>query len=226
MAMAFPSSRNETSSYTHSFSSPFASSSVTNFAPRASPVMMQSSTSSSSSVKVKLHGHRTTPLSPPSSTVRFTVEQRPESSEHRSMTAAKDTRNNNAVSSSCEKTRRCMCSPTNHAGSFRCAYHKRMAEQEQQRQQKQELKVQQQQQVKQEQQQQQQRRQQQQTAWSRSRTLNLRRSAMKNSLVRIGIEGEIVKRNLTNPIKPSAQQLRRREAFQPKPSRLSNMSKA
>lgn len=224
--MAFPSSRNETSSYTHSYSSAFASSSVANFAPLASPVMMQSSTSSSPSVKVKLHGHRTTPSSPPSSTVRFSSERRPESSEHRPMTATKDARNNNAVPSSSEKTRRCMCSPTNHAGSFRCAYHKRMAEQEQQRQQKQELKVQQQQQVKQEQQQQQQRRQQQQTAWSRSRTLNLRRSAMKNSLVRIGVEGEIVKRNLTNPIKPSAQQLRRREAFQPKPSRLSNMSKA
>lgn len=225
MTMAFPSSRNETSSYTHSYSSAFASSSVANFAPRASPVMMQPSSfsSSSSSVKVKLRGHRTTPLSPPSSTVRFSVEQRPESSEHRSMTATKDSRNNNAVSSSSEKTRRCMCSPTTHAGSFRCAYHKRMAEQEQQRQQKQEQKVQQQQQVKQEQQQQQ---RQQQTAWSRSRTLNLRRSAMKNSLVRIGVEGEIVKRNLANPIRPSAHQLRRREAFQPKPSRLSNMSKA
>ncbi|CAI8611824.1 unnamed protein product [Vicia faba] len=220
MAMAFPSSRNETSSYTHSYSSAFASSSVANFAPRASPVMMQSS------VKVKLHGHRTTPLSPPSSTVSFLVEQRPESSERRSMTATKDARNNNAVSSSSEKSRRCMCSPTTHAGSFRCAYHKRMAEQEQQRQQKQEQKVQQQQKVKQEQQQQQQIQKQQQKAWSRSRTLNLRRSAMKNSLVRIGVEGEIAKRNVTNPIRPSAHQLRRREAFQPKPSRLSNMSKA
>jgi len=208
MTMAFRSSRSETSSYSH-----FASSSVSSFAPRASPVIMQSSS----------YGHRSTPPSPPSpsSTVRFSVEQRPESPGPKSMTA---------VSSTTTKTaRRCMCSPTTHAGSFRCAYHKRVAEQEQQRQQKQEKVHQQQQQQKQkevQQHQQQQQQRQQITALSRSRTLNLRRSAMKNSLIRIGVEGEILKRTLTNLIRPSPQQLRRREAFQVKPSRLSVMSKA
>ncbi|KAK2425472.1 serine-rich protein [Trifolium repens] len=219
--MAFPSSRNETSSYTHSYSSAFASSSVTNFTPRASPVIMQSS--NSSTANVKLHSHRNSPRSPPSpsSTVRFSVEQRPES-----MTVTKDSRNNNAVSSSStteKPPRKCMCSPTTHAGSFRCAYHKRMADQEQQRQQKQEQVQQRQQKEEQIQKQQQQRLQ---TAWSRSRTLNLRRSAMKNSLVRIGVEGEMMKITLTNLIRPLSHLLRRREAFQPKPSRLSVMSKA
>lgn len=60
-----------------------------------------------------------------------------------------------------------------------------------------------------------------------SSALNLRRSAMKNSLVRIGgVEGELVKRALTALIRPSSHQLRRRAAFEPKPSRLSIMSKA
>lgn len=201
MTMAFRSSRSETSSYSH-----FASSSVSNFSPRASPVMMQSSS----------YGHRSTPPSP-SSTVRFSVEQRLESPGPKSMTATNT-----------KPPRRCMCSPTTHAGSFRCAYHKRMAEQEQQRQQKQDKvhQQQQQQQQKEVQQRQQQQQRQQITAMSRSRTLNLRRSAMKNSLIRIGVEGEILKRTLTNLIRPSPQQLRRREAFQAKPSRLSVMSKA
>ncbi|AES68205.1 hypothetical protein MtrunA17_Chr2g0333431 [Medicago truncatula] len=206
MTMAFRSSRSETSSYSH-----FASSSVSTFSPRASPVMMQSSS----------YGHRSTPPSPPSpsSTVRFSTEQRPESPGPKSMTAVSSTNTKPA--------RRCMCSPTTHAGSFRCAYHKRMAEQEQQRQQKQDKVHQQHQQQKEVQQKQHQQQQRQQiTAMSRSRTLNLRRSAMKNSLIRIGVEGEILKRTLTNLIRPSPQQLRRREAFQAKPSRLSVMSKA
>lgn len=102
-----------------------------------------------------------------------------------------------------------------------------MAEQEQQRQQKQDKVHQQHQQQKEVQQKQHQQQQRQQiSAMSRSRTLNLRRSAMKNSLIRIGVEGEILKRTLTNLIRPSPQQLRRREAFQAKPSRLSVMSKA
>ncbi|MBA0705392.1 hypothetical protein Golax_017590 [Gossypium laxum] len=57
--------------------------------------------------------------------------------------------------------------------------------------------------------------------------LNLRRSAMKNSLVRIGgVEGELVKRALTALIRPSSHQQRRRAAFEPRPSRLSIMSQA
>ncbi|BFG18937.1 hypothetical protein CerSpe_052110 [Prunus speciosa] len=57
--------------------------------------------------------------------------------------------------------------------------------------------------------------------------LNMRRSAMTNSLVRIGgVEGEWVKRALTALIRPCAHQQRRRAGFQPRPSRLSAMSTA
>uniref|UniRef100_A0A5B6ZFV5 Serine-rich protein-like protein n=1 Tax=Davidia involucrata TaxID=16924 RepID=A0A5B6ZFV5_DAVIN len=54
-----------------------------------------------------------------------------------------------------------------------------------------------------------------------------RRSAMTNSLVRIGtVEGDWVRRALAALIRPSSHQQRRRTAFQPRPSRLSVMSKA
>lgn len=50
---------------------------------------------------------------------------------------------------------------------------------------------------------------------------------MTNSLVRIGtVEGDLVKRALAALIRPSSHQQRRRGDFQPKPSRLSIMSKA
>ncbi|KAL2318053.1 hypothetical protein Fmac_031929 [Flemingia macrophylla] len=53
-----------------------------------------------------------------------------------------------------------------------------------------------------------------------SNRLNMRRSAMKNSLVRIGgVEGEWVKRALTALIRPSSHQQRRRAAFESRPSR-------
>ncbi|GAA0159489.1 hypothetical protein LIER_38879 [Lithospermum erythrorhizon] len=57
--------------------------------------------------------------------------------------------------------------------------------------------------------------------------LAVRRSAMTNSLVRIGtVEGDLMKRALAALIRPSSHQIRRRNDFQPRPSRLSNMSKA
>ncbi|PSS08176.1 Valine--tRNA ligase [Actinidia chinensis var. chinensis] len=60
-----------------------------------------------------------------------------------------------------------------------------------------------------------------------SNGLNARRSAMTNSLVRIGtVEGDLVRRALAALIRPSSHQQRRRGAFQPRPSRLSVMSKA
>uniref|UniRef100_A0A7N0V1H6 Uncharacterized protein n=1 Tax=Kalanchoe fedtschenkoi TaxID=63787 RepID=A0A7N0V1H6_KALFE len=60
-----------------------------------------------------------------------------------------------------------------------------------------------------------------------SNRLNARRSAMTNSLVRIGtVEGDLMKRALAALIRPSSHQQRRRSAFQPRPSRLSVMSKA
>eukprot|EP00262_Sarcandra_glabra_P016725 TRINITY_DN5547_c0_g1_i1.p1 TRINITY_DN5547_c0_g1~~TRINITY_DN5547_c0_g1_i1.p1 ORF type:complete len:226 (-),score=12.48 TRINITY_DN5547_c0_g1_i1:469-1059(-) len=62
---------------------------------------------------------------------------------------------------------------------------------------------------------------------SPSNRLNARRSAMTNSLVRIGtVEGDLVKRALAALIRPSSHQQKRRAAFQPRPSRLSIMSKA
>ncbi|KAK1418444.1 hypothetical protein QVD17_27589 [Tagetes erecta] len=61
-----------------------------------------------------------------------------------------------------------------------------------------------------------------------SNRLNARRSAMTNSLVRIGtVEGgDLVKRALSALIRPSSHQQRRRCSFQVKPSRLSVMTKA
>ncbi|KAI3806911.1 hypothetical protein L1987_22829 [Smallanthus sonchifolius] len=61
----------------------------------------------------------------------------------------------------------------------------------------------------------------------RSHRLYARRSAMTNSLVRIGtVEGDLVKRALAALIRPSSHQKRRRRDFRPRPSRLSVMSKA
>ncbi|CAM8938624.1 unnamed protein product [Rhodiola kirilowii] len=60
-----------------------------------------------------------------------------------------------------------------------------------------------------------------------SNRLNARRSAMTNSLVRIGtVEGDLVRRALAALIRPSSHQQKRRSAFHPRPSRLSIMSKA
>ncbi|CAH8369886.1 unnamed protein product [Eruca vesicaria subsp. sativa] len=99
-----------------------------------------------------------------------------------------------------DSRRRCMCSPTTHPGSFRCSLHKNVANPHGQGAAT--------------------------TSYS-SNGLNMRRSAMTNSLVRIGgVEGEWVRRALTTLIRPSSHQLKRRSAYQPRPSRLSVMSKA
>ncbi|XXG64648.1 hypothetical protein AAC387_Pa05g2542 [Persea americana] len=92
--------------------------------------------------------------------------------------------------------RTCMCSPTNHPGSFRCSLHKNSFGSHH-------------------------------SVSAPSNRLLARRSAMTNSLVRIGtVEGDLVKRALAALIRPSSHQQRRRTAFQPRPSRLSIMSKA
>lgn len=93
----------------------------------------------------------------------------------------------------------CTCSPTTHPGSFRCNMHKNQGSSNQHHNH---------------------------TPYPNNR-LNMRRSAMTNSLVRIsGVEGEWVKRALTALIRPSSHQQRRRAGFQPRQSRLSAMSKA
>ncbi|MCD7446745.1 hypothetical protein HAX54_015649 [Datura stramonium] len=95
----------------------------------------------------------------------------------------------------------CTCSPTTHPGSFRCSLHKNTTNRS--------------------------RGQSHTSPYHSSHQLNMRRSAMTNSLVRIGaVEGELVKRALAALIRPSSHHLRRRGDFQPKPSRLSIVSKA
>ncbi|KAL7139890.1 hypothetical protein ABFS83_09G084200 [Erythranthe nasuta] len=94
--------------------------------------------------------------------------------------------------------RTCMCSPTTHPGSFRCSLHKSSAAAGNHP-----------------------------SSYRSSHQLNMRRSAMTNSLVRIGtVEGDLVRRALAALIRPSSHNLRRRFDFQPRPSRLSVMSKA
>ncbi|WVY99379.1 hypothetical protein V8G54_025449 [Vigna mungo] len=218
MSMVSPSSRTQTSP--RSYSSAFASTSATTFS---------AGTYSSANTRV----HRHLPSSSPSSSVRFlAVEQRAESPVRRSMAVAttSQTKKEAASSSSSSSSsnsesekRKCMCSPTMHPGSFRCAYHKQLAERQHQQQEQR-----QQQQRQQEQQQQEQQSRQQQTMPLSGRKLNLLRSAMKNSVVRRigGVDGEIVRRALTTLIRPSSHYLHRRLAFQPRPTRLSLMSKA
>lgn len=104
---------------------------------------------------------------------------------------------NRPVPSNQKKT--CLCSPTTHPGSFRCSLHKNTNRNDHHT-----------------------------GSYNRSsHQLNMRRSAMTNSLVRIGtVEGDLVKRALTALIRPSSHNLRRRGDFHPRPSRLSIMSKA
>ncbi|XP_074353757.1 uncharacterized protein LOC141692729 [Apium graveolens] len=66
-----------------------------------------------------------------------------------------------------------------------------------------------------------------QTASYPANRLNARRSAMTNSLVRIGtVEGDLMKRALSALIRPSSHHQKRRGSFESRPSRLSIMSKA
>ncbi|KAB2093844.1 hypothetical protein ES319_A02G120200v1 [Gossypium barbadense] len=113
---------------------------------------------------------------------------------------------NNAVPSGShhQRNRTCLCSPTTHPGSFRCSLHKGLPLSRKHENNRQPMTA----------------------SFLPGSPLNLRRSAMKNSLVRIGgVEGELVKRALTALIRPSSHQQRRRAAFEPRPSRLSIMSK-
>ncbi|KAI3455276.1 hypothetical protein Pfo_011939 [Paulownia fortunei] len=96
----------------------------------------------------------------------------------------------------------CMCSPTTHPGSFRCSLHKNSIAPGYST-------------------------SNQTSSYRSSHQLNMRRSAMTNSLVRIGtVEGDLVRRALAALIRPSSHSLRRRADFQPRPSRLSVMLKA
>ncbi|CAN4113108.1 unnamed protein product [Withania somnifera] len=135
--------------------------------------------------------------SSPSTTVRFSLDRA--TSPSRSISALN---RNHVVQQNRSQKKTCMCSPTTHPGSFRCSLHKNnnggsTAAGSHS------------------------------TASYSSNQLNMRRSAMTNSLVRIGtVEGDLVKRALAALIRPSSHQQRRRGDFQRRPSRLSVMSKA
>ncbi|XP_059286787.1 uncharacterized protein LOC132040183 [Lycium ferocissimum] len=135
-----------------------------------------------------------------SSSVRFSLDRA--TSPSRSISAVN--RNNHIVKNQSHNNRSgqkkaCMCSPTTHPGSFRCSLHKHTSPNTSRST----------------------------TSSYSSNQLNMRRSAMTNSLVRIGtVEGDLVKRALAALIRPSSHQQRRRANFQCRPSRLSVMSKA
>ncbi|KAK0571153.1 hypothetical protein LWI29_011844 [Acer saccharum] len=104
---------------------------------------------------------------------------------------------NNALSF---QKKSCMCSPTTHPGSFRCSLHKNTSGGGNHGHG---------------------------TVSYAPNRLNMRRSAMTNSLVRIGgVEGEWMKRSLRDLIRPSSHHQKRRDGFQARPSRLSAMSKS
>ena len=186
----------------HAFHKPFASSSASTFASKSPTFFTRRSCS-------------------PSPSVRFSIDPRPNSPGRSSISVTKQETSkkiNNTVSSSPSSSssshnrvvrnfqkKTCSCSPTTHPGSFRCSLHKASSSSS--------------------------------TATSSTRGsgqrtasygLNFRRSAMTNSLVRIGtVEGgDLVKRALSALIRPSSHQQRRRASFQPRPSRLSTMSNA
>ncbi|XP_051137144.1 uncharacterized protein LOC127255584 [Andrographis paniculata] len=145
---------------------------------------------STSPTRVSLHA-----LSPPPPTpsVRFSIDR--SISPRRSIAAPP--RRSHVIQRSGAQKRTCLCSPTTHPGSFRCALHKNTFGGSQHS-----------------------------ISYSPNR-LNMRRSAMTNSLVRIGtVEGDLVKRALASLIRPSSHQQRRRADFQPRPSRLSVMTSA
>ncbi|GER51714.1 serine-rich protein-related [Striga asiatica] len=185
--------------------SPFTSASSPSFASSTSYYSTTSSTShsagffghrrSASPTRVSLHA-----LSPPPPTpsVRFAIDR--SISPRRSIAAAASSQIVRSGGSGVPK-RTCLCSPTTHPGSFRCALHKNSFGGGAGRNNNS-------------------------VRYSPNR-LNMRRSAMTNSLVRIGtVEGDLVKRALAALIRPSSHQQRRREDFRPRPSRLSAMSKA
>ncbi|XP_022777114.1 uncharacterized protein C553.10-like [Durio zibethinus] len=184
---AHPSSSSSSSAFASSSSS-FTSRSSTFFARATSPT------------RVNLYGRNSSSHSLPS--VRFSIND-PLVSPNRSISYNSK---NNAVPSGAhhQRNRTCLCSPTTHPGSFRCALHKGLSLSRNHQNNRQPTTA----------------------SFHSGSPLNLRRSAMKNSLVRIGVEGELVKRALTALIRPSSHQQRRRAAIEQRPSRLSIMSKA
>ncbi|KAK8950806.1 hypothetical protein KSP39_PZI003734 [Platanthera zijinensis] len=133
---------------------------------------------------------------PPPSSLRFAIDRPISPGRSISAVSSRDPIIPSPFSASV-RGRTCLCSPTTHPGSFRCSLHKGLNHQPAA------------------------------LISSPSSRLNARRSAMTNSLVRIAtVEGELVKRALSALIRPSSHHQRRRQDFQPRPSRLFVMSKA
>uniref|UniRef100_A0A2N9FXE1 Serine-rich protein-like protein n=1 Tax=Fagus sylvatica TaxID=28930 RepID=A0A2N9FXE1_FAGSY len=178
--------------------SPYSSSSA--FASSTSSFSSRSSTffnnhhRSASPPRVNMYGS-----SPSATSVRFTLDHHRSISPNRSISVSpRGAAGGNQIVKRTTQKRTCMCSPTNHPGSFRCSLHKGFGSHSSSSS----------------------------APYSQNR-LNARRSAMTNSLVRIGgVEGDLVKRALSALIRPSSHQQRRRADFRPRPSRLSAMSKA
>lgn len=175
--------------------------------PSASYTTSFASTSSAFSARSSSFFQQRSPASPApvsiygttsSSSVSFSFDNR-SISPSRSISSL-PRNHNQAVKKTPKRT--CMCSPTTHPGSFRCSLHKNSNSTSNNSHNH--------------------------TAPYPSNRLNARRSAMTNSLVRIGtVEGgDLVKRALAALIRPSSHQQKRRTSFQPRPSRLSVMSKA
>ncbi|KAK2979448.1 hypothetical protein RJ640_015077 [Escallonia rubra] len=172
------------------FSSSSPSDAATPFASSTSSSFYSSPIRSTSPTRVNLHGFA--PLSS-SRSVRFSIGRSGSPGRSMAVSPREQVVRKPQIQQVPKKT--CMCSPTNHPGSFRCSLHKSYNNSHS-------------------------------MSYSPNR-LNARRSAMTNSLVRIGtVEGELVKRALSALIRPSSHQQRRRAGFAPRPSRLSVMSKA
>lgn len=175
--------------------SPFTSSSFASSTSyySSSPAGFFNQRRSASPTRVNLHGLSSPP---PTRSVRFAIDR--SISPGRSISAAPRSQVVQRSGGNIQK-RTCLCSPSTHPGSFRCALHRNSFGSGGGNQS---------------------------ISYSPNR-LNMRRSAMTNSLVRIGtVEGDLVKRALAALIRPSSHQQRRRAAFQPRSSRLSVMTKA
>ncbi|KAJ7962803.1 putative Serine-rich protein-related [Quillaja saponaria] len=185
------------SSYSRTKSEPFSLSKSYSSSSAFASSTSSFSPQSSTFSSTRVKQYRNHSSSASASSVRFPIH-RP-TSPGRSISVRKQS--NNAASSNQKKT--CMCSPTTHPGSFRCSLHKGGANRQHGQNQTSS------------------------SSYHSSSRLNFRRSAMTNSLVRIGgVEGDLVRRALSALIRPSSHQQRRRAGFQLRPSRLSIMSKA
>ncbi|KAE8709166.1 putative disease resistance protein [Hibiscus syriacus] len=151
-------------------------------------------------ITASTHSHSSFSSSRSSASLRSSPQSSPSVSPNRSLSY--DNKNNALPHH--RRKRTCLCSPTTHLGSFRCPLHKGFPLSRNHPNAPQQSTP---------------------TSFNPGSPLNLRRLALKNSLIRIG---ELVKRTLTAriTIRPSSHQQRRPATFHPRPSRLSIMSKA